>query len=97
MSFHQHVVEGGEVELWVEVELLRILVEERAAGVGDADDLDVGAMEVVLEESVNVAVDEADDGDAKRWSGRLRERYVCEQQDDGTHQQNTGKHAPPMT
>jgi hypothetical protein len=39
-------------------------------GIGDADDLDVVAVQVVLEESFNVAMDQADDGDAHR--GRVR-------------------------
>ena len=50
------------------------------AGIGNADDLDVRAMQVVLEESVNVAVDKTDDGDAKRWRSRLRKQDVCQQQ-----------------
>ena len=65
MRFVEHAVEAGVVELGIEIELLGVTREEWLAGIGDADDLDIGAMEIVLEESFDVAVDESYDGDTE--------------------------------
>jgi len=66
----QHVVEPGVVELGIETELLRVPCEECLAGIGDADDLDVGAVKILLEEPLDVSVNQADDSDAQgRGSG----------------------------
>lgn len=63
MSGAESFVEIGVVERWVEMEFCGVVIEERAVGFGDGDDLDVGAIEGVREETVGVAVDEASDGD----------------------------------
>jgi hypothetical protein len=55
----------------VEAELFSIAGGERLIRFGDADDFDLGAVEGVFEESLDVAVNETDDADAKRsgsWS-----------------------------
>jgi hypothetical protein len=73
MRLREHVVEGRVVELGIETELLGVASEERLAGIGDGNDLDVSAMQVVLEEPFDVAVDETDDGDAEGLrAGRMR-------------------------
>jgi hypothetical protein len=64
MRLLEHVVEAGVVELGIKVELLGIASEESLAGIGDAHDLNVFALKILLEEAVNVAVDKADNDDA---------------------------------
>jgi len=80
VRFLEHVVEAGVVKLGIEAELFRVSPEERLAGIGDADDLDVSAMKVLLEEAVNVSVDESDDGDAQGRSGLGG--YRCSEEND---------------
>jgi hypothetical protein len=69
MRLLEHVVEAGVIELGIEIELLGVTREERLAGVGDADDLDISAMQVVLEEPFDMAVDESDDRDTEWGRG----------------------------
>ena len=65
MRLLEHVVEAGVIQLGVEAELFGVAREERLAGIGDADDLYIRTMQVVLEEAFDVTVHKSDDGDAK--------------------------------
>src|SRR5271169_1481881 len=83
------------IELGIKVELLGVTREERLAGVGDADDLNVSAMQVVLEESFDVAVDESDDGNAQRRHGGLGCAHASGENDGYKKCRNAENWRPP--
>jgi hypothetical protein len=46
-----------------------VVLAEGGVGLGDADELDLGVSGEIVEEALDVAVDEADDGYADGWGG----------------------------
>jgi hypothetical protein len=65
LGFVEHVLEVREEKVWREAEFLGDEFRELFVSFGDADDLDVGAMEILLEEAADVAVDESGNADAE--------------------------------
>jgi DNA-binding NtrC family response regulator len=63
MHFLDGVIEIGIIEVVIQIKLLRVLVEQFAAGLGDGNDLEIRTMLVVFEKTRGVAVDEAGDDD----------------------------------
>ena len=76
----QHVVEAGVVDVGIETEQFRVSREKRLAGIGDTDDVDVSAVKILLEKSVDVAVNEADNNDAERRGSYFSRRHSQEEE-----------------
>jgi hypothetical protein len=64
-GFEKHVLDAREKDVVRESEFRLVECREFAVGLGDADDLNVGAMQILLEEAADVSVNEAGDGDSK--------------------------------
>jgi hypothetical protein len=93
----QHLFDIGEEQLRIEVEFAGVAVRELRIAFGDADDLNVAALEGGTEKTGNVSMHESDDGDAqgpagglsrglrKRWK-RGREKDECDEADVFDHE-----------
>ena len=74
VRFQQHLFQVGEENSVVEAVAGRGRREQARVGFGDADDFNLGAVQRLAEESVDVAVNQANDADAqRRMRGRGRE------------------------
>src|SRR5438445_3186402 len=69
---------GGEEEIGGEVGAVDVVLAEGGVGVGDAYKLDLGVRREVVEEALDVAVDEADDGYSDGGWGLGGCAVVCE-------------------
>ena len=76
-----HVGHALEVESFRESELAAVLGEERGIGVGDANQVHIAVLGQRVEEALDVAMLQADNGDAE---GRLRGKQAgqCEERRD---------------
>jgi hypothetical protein len=77
VSSAKEFVKVRVIERRIKMEFRGVLIEERVVGLGDSDDLDVGAVEGVGEESLRVAVNEPGNGDTERRFGVGGVKCVC--------------------
>jgi len=63
----EHGCFGGEEEIGGEMGAVDVVLAEGGVGVGDAYELDLGVRRQAMEEALDVAVDEADDGYSDGW------------------------------
>src|SRR5216683_6759158 len=63
----EHGCFGGEEEIGGEMGAVDVVLAEGGVGVGDAYELDLGVGGEVVEEALDVAVDQADDGYSDGW------------------------------